>query len=315
MACSKNIQASTIATSIRLGTATTNNYIGVINRSQPKANNQLQSQSTKESKVQTIISLDPLARNKVINKDISTLKLLEYGGKSLSSFTRSWSHDFSPTAGNPKDEISCAYFMITNTSAMEEKMAEMEQRIVLLIKALEDKDLQIANLMNKLEVQDLGESSHGHKFPSDFTSTKDDKGREIENTPRREQSTSVASLSVQQLQDMITNTIRAQYGGSSTSSLTYSKPYTKRIDNMRNPNGYQPPKFLQFDGKGNPKQHIAHFIETCKNVGTQKGLLVKQFGNSLKGNAFDWYTNIEPESIDSWEQLEREFLDQFYRTH
>ena len=61
--------------------------------------------------------------------------------------------------------------------------------------------------MNKLEVQDLGESSHGHKFPSDFTSTKDDKGREIENTPRREQSTSVALLSVQQLQDMITNTI------------------------------------------------------------------------------------------------------------
>ena len=93
--------------------------------------------------------------------------------------------------------------MMTNTSTMEEKMVEMEQRVVLLTKALEDKDLQIATLMNKLEVQDLGESSHGHKF----TSTKDDKGREIENTPRREQSTSVASLSVQQLQDIITNTI------------------------------------------------------------------------------------------------------------
>ena len=94
--------------------------------------------------------------------------------------------------------------------------------------------------MNKLEVQDLGESSHGHKF----TSTKDDEGREIENTPRREQSTSIASLSIQQLQDMITNTIQAQYGGFSTSSLTYSKLYTKCIDNMRMPNGYQPPKFL-----------------------------------------------------------------------
>ena len=200
--------------------------------------------------------------------------------------------------------------MMTNTSTMEEKMAEMEQRVVLLTKALEDKDLQIATLMNKLEVQDLGESSHGHKF----TSAKDDEGREIENTPRREQSTSVASLSVQQLQDMITNTIRAQYGGSSTSSLTYSKPYTKRIDNMRMPNGYQPPKFLQFDGKGNPKQHIAHFIETCENAGTQGGLLVKQFVRSLKGNAFDWYTDLEPESIDSWEQLEREFLNRFYST-
>ncbi|KAK4592997.1 hypothetical protein RGQ29_017223 [Quercus rubra] len=200
--------------------------------------------------------------------------------------------------------------MMTNTFTMEEKMAEMEQRVVLLTKALEDKDLQIATLMNKLEVQDLGESSHGHKF----TSAKDDEGREIENTPRQEQSASMASLSVQQLQDMITNTIRAQYGGSSTSSLTYSKPYTKRIDNMRIPNGYQPPKFLQFDGKGNPKQHIAHFVETCENAGTQGSLLVKQFVRSLKGNAFDWYTDLESESIDSWEQLEREFLNRFYST-
>ena len=77
---------------------------------------------------------------------------------------------------------------------------------------------------------------------------------------------------------------------------------------MRMPNGYQPPKFLQFNGKGNPKQHISHFVETCENIGTQGGLLVKQFVRSLKGNAFDWYTNLEPKSIDSWEQLEREFL-------
>ena len=178
----------------------------------------------------------------------------KYGGKSPSSFTRSWSHDFFLIKGNPKDEISHAHFkslsspsswevmsiMMTNTSTMEEKMVEMEQRVVLLTKALEDKDLQIATLMNKLEVQDLGESSHGHKF----TFVKDDEGREIENTPRREQYTSVASLSVQQLQDMITNTIRAQHGGSSTSSLPYSKPYTKRINNMIMPNGYQLPKFL-----------------------------------------------------------------------
>ena len=62
MATSKNIQASTTATSIRLGMATTNNYIGAINHSQPKASDQLQSQLTKEAKVQTITSLDPLTR-------------------------------------------------------------------------------------------------------------------------------------------------------------------------------------------------------------------------------------------------------------
>ena len=49
--------------------------------------------------------------------------------------------------------------MMTNTSTTEEKMAEMEQRVILLTKALEDKDVKIETLMNKLEVQDSGESS------------------------------------------------------------------------------------------------------------------------------------------------------------
>ena len=61
------------------------------------------------------------------------------------------------------------------------------------------------------------------------------------------------------------------------------------------------PQVLQFYGKGNTKQHIAHFVETCENAGTQEDLLVKKFVCSLKGNAFDWYTNLELESIDSWE--------------
>ncbi|KAL0291950.1 UNVERIFIED_CONTAM: hypothetical protein Scaly_2613000 [Sesamum calycinum] len=34
------------------------------------------------------------------------------------------------------------------------------------------------------------------------------------------------------------------------------------------PMGYQPLKFQQFDGKGNPKRHVAHFIETCNKTGT-----------------------------------------------
>ena len=96
--------------------------------------------------------------------------------------------------------------------------------------------------MNKLELQDSGESSLGPENPPGFTlkgeNTRVDKGKGGEGTSQHEHSTSMASISVQQLQDMITNTIRAQYESSSTSSLMYSKPYTKRIDNMRMPNGY-----------------------------------------------------------------------------
>ncbi|TYK28705.1 ty3-gypsy retrotransposon protein [Cucumis melo var. makuwa] len=66
-------------------------------------------------------------------------------------------------------------------------------------------------------------------------------------------STSIASLSVQQLQEMIANSIKTQYGGPAQTFSLYSKPYMKRIDNMRMPHGYQPPKFQQFDRKDNPK--------------------------------------------------------------
>ena len=41
--------------------------------------------------------------------------------------------------------------MMTNTANVKEKMAKMKHKIILLTKALEDKDLQIAPLMNKLK--------------------------------------------------------------------------------------------------------------------------------------------------------------------
>ena len=59
--------------------------------------------------------------------------------------------------------------MMTNTSTMEEKMAKMEQKVILLTKALEEKDVKIATLMNKLEVQDSRESSLGLEHPPGFT--------------------------------------------------------------------------------------------------------------------------------------------------
>ncbi|TYK30252.1 uncharacterized protein E5676_scaffold595G00790 [Cucumis melo var. makuwa] len=65
-----------------------------------------------------------------------------------------------------------------------------------------------------------------------------DKGKNVvqENQPQQ-QLASVASLSIQQLQDMIANSIRAKYGGLSQTSFTYSKSYTKRIDDLRMPLG------------------------------------------------------------------------------
>ncbi|GFZ20085.1 hypothetical protein Acr_28g0007900 [Actinidia rufa] len=94
-------------------------------------------------------------------------------------------------------------------------------------------------------------------------------GDEENHTPDMEQVTaqsvqpvSISSLSIQQLQGMITNSIKTQFGCATQRTRMHSKPYTKRIDNIK-----MPPKFLQFDGIGNPKQHIAHFIKTGNSAG------------------------------------------------
>jgi len=65
------------------------------------------------------------------------------------------------------------------------------------------------------------------------------------------------------------------FGGDVRKTHLYNKPYTKRVDALYVSRGYQPSKFRQFDGKGDPKQHVAYFIETCKNTGTDDDLMEK----------------------------------------
>ncbi|KAM1420100.1 hypothetical protein ACFX2I_002498 [Malus domestica] len=176
-----------------------------------------------------------------------------------------------------KSRLLVAQVMTIGVTSIKEQLAQMNEAIARLTQIVEEKDLQIAALVNQLDAKP-----------------------DVKVEP--------------ELQEMITNTNKAQYEGSSQTSLFYSKPYSKKIDALKMPRGYQPPKIMQFDGKGNPKQHVAHFVETCNNAGTEGDYLAKQFVRSLKGNAFEWYTELEPKSINNWEQLEREFLNRLYST-
>ncbi|KAL0347844.1 UNVERIFIED_CONTAM: hypothetical protein Scaly_1800400 [Sesamum calycinum] len=196
-----------------------------------------------------------------------------------------------PSSPRSVSSYSVAPVMVTNTTTIEEQLASPTRAIEGLTKHVQEQDAQIARLINKADNVD---ASHVM-------------GKQVE-----------LMMKWKHLQNNIilkgTRTIKSKIEGSSKSSLTYSKPYTPRIDSLKMPMGYQPPKFQQFDGKGNPKQHVAHFVETCNNAGTYGDHLVKQFVRSLKGNAFDWYTDLEAGSIDGWEQLEQEFLNRFYST-
>jgi len=82
-------------------------------------------------------------------------------------------------------------------------------------------------------------------------------------------------MTVEQIQDWIVNVVKAQLGRGVQKTHLYTRPYTKKVDALYIPHGYQPPKFQQFDGKGNPKQYVTHFIKMCNNVGTDDNLMIK----------------------------------------
>ncbi|KAA0048559.1 ty3-gypsy retrotransposon protein [Cucumis melo var. makuwa] len=122
--------------------------------------------------------------------------------------------------------------MVTNVDTSENRIAELEKKVNMLIKEVEERDYEIAFLKNHIESRDAVESSHEH------TVKNTDKRKTAMRESQPQNSTSIASLSVQQLQEMIENSIKTQYGGPAQTFSLYSKPYTKRIDNLRMPNGY-----------------------------------------------------------------------------
>ncbi|KAG5548336.1 hypothetical protein RHGRI_013885 [Rhododendron griersonianum] len=59
--------------------------------------------------------------------------------------------------------------MTTDAATVEEQLATMARAIEKLTKTVEDKDLQIASLMNKLEAQNMEGTSHNASHPPGFT--------------------------------------------------------------------------------------------------------------------------------------------------
>ncbi|KAF3620871.1 hypothetical protein FXO38_32133 [Capsicum annuum] len=107
---------------------------------------------------------------------------------------------------------------------LDEKFPMMEQTIEALKKSVDEKDHQIARLMSKLDLYNPGESNYNLTPREKFN------GESLIKTTDNycdDQSASVATLTVQKLQDMIANTIKEQYGSPLQSFIGYSKLYSK----------------------------------------------------------------------------------------
>lgn len=121
---------------------------------------------------------------------------------------------------------------MANSTYMDDKFSMMDQSIETLKKSVDDKNIHFSQLMNKLEIFKPRQSSqtplvnlvlmHETSMLRNLY--------QIQKFQKEKQSASAATLFVQQLQDIITNTIRAQYDGPLYSSLYYFMPYTRGID-------------------------------------------------------------------------------------
>ncbi|KAL0416128.1 UNVERIFIED_CONTAM: hypothetical protein Slati_3444700 [Sesamum latifolium] len=187
-------------------------------------------------KVKESSQMTPLT--KYVQKDLGSPNHAseDDGNKSPPSSPRSVS-SFSLTT-------NVAPVMVINAATIEEQLENLTRAIEGLTKHVQEQDAQIGRLIHKADNVDashfMGKQVEAHDEAD--VSTKQYYA-ENDKSAKELQVSSDGLIHVDQLREFIEGTIRIKIKGSSKLSLTYSKPYTPRIDSLKMPMGYQPPKF------------------------------------------------------------------------
>ncbi|KAG9446452.1 hypothetical protein H6P81_012580 [Aristolochia fimbriata] len=210
-----------------------------------------------------------------------------------------------PSPPSPTSPVIRVSAMMTQAKTVEEQLAEiqaaMRERDEQLRERELQRDLQIATILQKFELiaDRLGASSQPRNDegqagpstsanpipPSPIIRSSPAPEHPVNREPLLEEP---GALSYGTLQEMISNAVEQKVQSEGVRSQAYTRPYSRWIQAIHMPTSYHPPKFQQFSGDGNPKQHVAHFMRPA--------------------------TMQELTEISSWEQLESEFLSRFYNT-
>ncbi|KAK1653685.1 hypothetical protein QYE76_071490 [Lolium multiflorum] len=96
-----------------------------------------------------------------------------------------------------------------------------------------------------------------------------------------------------------------------TSESELEKPYEAWHDRVSFSAGWHPPKFRQFDGTRDAREHLAYFEAACGDTANSSSLLLRQFSGSLTGPAFHWYSRLPVGAIGSWAGMKEVFKKHF----
>jgi hypothetical protein len=120
---------------------------------------------------------------------------------------------------------------------------------------------------------------------------------------------------VERIRDEVAGMFRDKLGVSmSSTGQSYRKPYNHRFDTVPYPQGTRIPDFSKFFGEGGKSthEHISQFIAHLGELANGEAYHVRLFSLSLTDTAFAWYAALPPNSINSWEELERKFHEHFF---
>ena len=98
-------------------------------------------------------------------------------------------------------------------------------------------------------------------------------------------------------------------------TLYAETPFSDDIAGMELPDNFKVPNMKLYDGKDDPRQHVAHYRQRMmyKPIPKQfkEACICKGFSSSLKGPALDWYVNLPSGSVNSFADLITKFNTQF----
>jgi len=108
-------------------------------------------------------------------------------------------------------------------------------------------------------------------------------------------------------QDIINTRHRAQLADNSDRFPALSRVF----DNIEYPKDFKPTNIQKYDGKQDPAQWLHLYSTTVSVAGGDTNTKVLYFPMALEPAPLTWHESLARESIHSWDDLKKAFIDNF----
>jgi hypothetical protein len=90
-----------------------------------------------------------------------------------------------------------------------------------------------------------------------------------------------------------------------------TSPLSEEILTCPFPKKFSPPTFDRYAGKTDPIQHLRHFQEKMDMYSHDDRIMCRVFPSSLKDVASNWFYSLRPNSLHTFDEVSRAFVDQY----